>query len=52
MVVDFVALPGGFTGRNKEKEGLGLAMMSAALEELVHQGSALMESATKSDLQW
>jgi hypothetical protein len=51
-VVDVVALPGGFTGGNDEKEGSDLAMMSAALEELVHQGRSTAESSTKSDLQW
>jgi hypothetical protein len=51
-VVDVVALPGGFTGGTDEKEGSDLAMMSAALEELVHQGRSTTESSMKSDLQW
>jgi hypothetical protein len=51
-VVDVVALPGGFTGGNDEKEGSDLAMMSAALEELVQQGRSSSESTMKSDLQW
>jgi hypothetical protein len=51
-VVDVVALPGGFTGGNDEKEGSDLAMTSAALEELVQQGRSSNESTMKSDLQW
>ena len=51
-VVDVVALPGGFTGGNEEKEGSDMAMMSAALAELVQQGRSSTENATKSDLHW
>jgi hypothetical protein len=51
-IVDVVALPGGFTGGNEDKEGSDMAMMSAALAELVHQGRSSTESASKSDLQW
>lgn len=42
-VIDVVALPGEFTG---------MAMMSAALAELVQQGHSSTENATKLDLQW
>jgi hypothetical protein len=51
-VVDVVALPGGFTGGNEEKEGSDMAMMSAALAELVQQGRSSTENATKSELHW
>jgi hypothetical protein len=51
-VADVVALPGGFKGGSEEKEGSDIAMMSAALEELVHQGRSSTEGALKSDLQW
>jgi hypothetical protein len=51
-VVDVVALPGGFTSGHEEKDGSDMAMMSAALEELVHQGRSVTENAMKSDLQW
>jgi hypothetical protein len=50
--IDVVALPGGFLQGADAKEGGDLAMMSQALEELVHQGRSVMESSTKSDLQW
>jgi hypothetical protein len=51
-VVDVVALPGGFTSSYEEKDGSDMALMSAALEELVHQGRSGTENALKSDLQW
>jgi hypothetical protein len=51
-VVDVVALPGGFTSGYKEKDGTNMALMSAALGELVHQGRSVTENAIKSDLQW
>jgi hypothetical protein len=51
-VVDVMALPGGFTGGNEEKEGSDMAMMSAALAELVQQGRSSTENATKSELHW
>jgi hypothetical protein len=47
-----VALPGGFTSSYEEKDGSDMALMSAALEELVHQGRSGTENALKSDLQW
>jgi hypothetical protein len=50
--VDVVALPGGFTSSYEEKDGSDMALMSAALEELVHQGRSGTENALKSDLQW
>jgi hypothetical protein len=51
-VVDVVALPGGFTSGYEEREGSNMALMSAALEELVHQGRFVSENAMKLDLQW
>jgi hypothetical protein len=35
-----------------KKKGSDMDMMSAALEELVHQGHSTTESSMKSDLQW
>ncbi len=50
--MDVVTLPGEFTSGYEEREGSDMALMSAALEELVHQGRSVSENAMKSDLQW
>jgi hypothetical protein len=51
-LIDVVALPGGFLQGVDSNEGGDLAMMSQALEELVHQGRSVVEGSSKSDLQW
>jgi hypothetical protein len=53
-VTDVVALPGGFKGGGDHEGGSDLAMMSMALEELVHQGRSVEGGgdSMKSDLQW
>ena len=51
-VVDVVALPGGFTSGDEDQMGSEMAMMSAALEELVQQGQVDTKCSTKSDLHW
>jgi hypothetical protein len=51
-LIDVVAFPGGFLQGVDANEGGDLAMMSQALEELVHQGRSVVEGSSKSDLQW
>lgn len=52
-MVDVVALPGGYHGGNEEDSGGNdMALLGAAMQELVHQGRTTTENSMKSDLNW
>jgi hypothetical protein len=52
-MVDVVALPGGYHGGNEEDTGGNdMALLGAAMQELVHQGRTTTENSMKSDLNW
>ncbi len=51
--MDVVALPGGYHGGNEEDTGGNdMAVLGAAMQELVHQGRTTTENPMKSDLNW
>jgi hypothetical protein len=51
-LIGVVALLGGYVGGHYEQGGNGMQMMSVALEELVHQGTAGNRYTTQTDLHW
>jgi hypothetical protein len=52
-MVDVVALPGGYHGGDEvDSGGNDMALLGAAMQELVHQGCTTTENSMKSDLNW
>jgi hypothetical protein len=52
-LIDVVALPGGYHGGNEMDEGGNdMALLGAAMQEIVHQGRSITENSLKSDLNW
>ena len=51
-MVDVIAIPGGFCGVSTEADGNEMALLGAAMEELVNQDWSQTEGASKANLHW